>query len=160
MRIVRALAKPLCWLLVLAMVNLSLPHGAARAAMISTETVVEGGLVLDGERARVRAFLEREDVRRHMIAGGIDPDEALRRAGSLSDREVAEIAQVLDELPAGGFSGLELAAFAGLILAAALIVAWLIIGAVTGTALLFRENQQRNQESGGHKALKAERATR
>ena len=160
MRIVRALAKPLCWLLVLAMVNLSLPHGAARAAMISTETVVEGGLVLDGERARVRACLEREDVRRHMIAGGIDPDEALRRAGSLSDREVAEIAQVLDELPAGGFSGLELAAFAGLILAAALIVAWLVIGAVTGTALLFRNNQERDQASAGHEALKAERATR
>lgn len=158
MRIVRALAKPLCWLLVLAMVNLSLPHGAARAAMVSTETVVEGGLVPDSERARVRAFLERKDVRGHITAGGIDHDEALKRVDSLSDREITEIAQVLDELPAGGFSGLELAAFAGLILAAALIIMWIVIGAVTGTALLFRENQQRNQESGDRGVIEAERA--
>lgn len=159
MKIVRALAKTLCWLLVLAIVNLSLPQGAAWAAMVSTETVVEGLVAPEGERARVRGFLEREDVRRHIVAGGIDPEEALLRVDSLSDREVAEIAQVLDQLPAGGLSGLELAAFAGLILAAALILMWIIIGAVTGTALLIQESQQSNQESGDRDLWKAERAT-
>jgi len=160
MQIVRVLAKALCWLLVLAMVNLSLPQGAARAAMVSTEAVVEGFVAPEGERARVRAFLEREDVRKHIVAGGIDPEEALLRVDSLSDREVAEIAQVLDELPAGGLSGLELAAFAGLIIAAAVILMWIIIGAVTGTALLFQENQQSDQGSPDRDVIKAERTTR
>ncbi len=160
MQIVRTLAKPLCWFLVLAMVNLSLPQGAARAAMVSTETVVEGGLAPESERARVRAFLEREDVRRHIVAGGIDPEEALRRVDSLSDREIAEIAQMLDDQPAGGLSGVALALFSGLILAAALIVVWIIMGAVAGTALLFKNNQERDRASRDHAVIEAERATR
>ena len=160
MKIIRAVTKTLCWILALAMVNLSLPQGAARAAMISTEAVVEGFAAPEGERARIRAFLEREGVRRHIVAGGIDADEALLRVDSLSDREVAEIAQVLDEIPAGGLSGLELAAFAGLILAAALILMWIIIGAVTGTMLLIQENQQSDQRSRDRDVVEAERAIR
>lgn len=91
----------LCHLLILAMVSLSLPHNAARAAMVQTESVVEGGAELQSGRDRLRTILRRGEARAQMEALGVDPREALARVESLSDREVARIAQQLDQQPAG-----------------------------------------------------------
>ena len=53
-------------------------------------------------RAKVRAFMERQDVEDMLIARGIDPLEARARLNSLSDAEVQTISAKIDELPAGG----------------------------------------------------------
>ncbi len=91
----------LCHLLILAMVSLSLPHNAARAAMVRTETAIEGAAKLQSDRDRLRMVLQRDEARAQMEALGVDPGEALARVDSLSDQEVAQIAQQLDQLPAG-----------------------------------------------------------
>ncbi len=80
--------------------------GPARAGMVSTEAVIEApaaGLAdgREAERARIRAFIERGEVRDQLEAEGVDPDEAAARTESLSDDEIALIAGRLDKLPAG-----------------------------------------------------------
>ena len=91
-----------CVALVLAVVMfvVSMPLGAAQAALISTQEVLAAG---DGaaDRARVLAFLDRADVRKQIAALGVDPNEAAARVAALSDAQLREIAGELDELPAG-----------------------------------------------------------
>jgi hypothetical protein len=150
MQALRRYAKPLCWLLALAMVNLSLPYHAAWAAMLPSETVIEGspadGAGADGsgvrpsDRDRILALLQRDEVRAQLEAYGVGPAEARARVESLSDREIARIAARLGEEPAGGVSGLAVLAFAGLILAAIVIGFWILMGAVAGTAQVIGEN--------------------
>jgi hypothetical protein len=82
------------------MLMTSLPFNFAQAAMVTTDQVVAQSEVA-GERARVMRFMAREDVRQQLQALGIDPDEAARRTESLSDDEIQQIAQQMDELPAG-----------------------------------------------------------
>jgi hypothetical protein len=78
----------------------SLPINFAQAAMVTTDQVVAPS-ELASDRERVMRFMAREDVRQQLQALGIDPDEAARRASTLSDDEVQQIAGKLDELPAG-----------------------------------------------------------
>jgi hypothetical protein len=77
------------------------PIDAARAALVTTEQAIAPAAQSDA-RARVAAFLARDDVRQQMRALGVDPAEADRRIASLSDAEVQRIAGRLDQLPAGG----------------------------------------------------------
>ncbi|MCF8083970.1 MAG: PA2779 family protein [Deltaproteobacteria bacterium] len=73
---------------------------------------VQGGLIPTSQflkkeesasqRARLNAFLEREQVQRELEAWGLDRDTARTRANSLTDREVGQLVQKLDQLPAGG----------------------------------------------------------
>ncbi len=86
--------------LAVVMFALTGPIGAARAALVTTEQALEPAAALDA-RARVSAFLARDDVRRQMVALGVDPVEAASRVASLSDAEVSRIAGQLDRLPAG-----------------------------------------------------------
>jgi hypothetical protein len=97
---IEPLIRPLALALAVVIAIVSLPAGLARAAMIPTDEVV-GLQAAVGERARVEAFLSRADVQAQMAALGIDPVEAARRVGGLSDLEVAQIAGHLDTLPAG-----------------------------------------------------------
>ncbi len=77
------------------------PIDAARAALVTTQQALEQSAPADA-RARVSAFLARDDVRRQMAALGVDPLEAGKRVASLSDAEVQQLAGRLDRLPAGG----------------------------------------------------------
>lgn len=92
----KAFALPLAFILALT----SLPLGTARAALVTTDQVLAQHEVAT-DRARVEAFVEREDVRAQMIAFGVDPREAAKRVAALSDEEIRAIAGHLDELPAG-----------------------------------------------------------
>jgi hypothetical protein len=91
-----------CVALVLAVVMfvVSMPLGAAQAALIRTQELLAAG---DGaaDRARVLAFLDRAEVREQIAALGVDPNEAAARIAALSDAQVREIAGQLDQLPAG-----------------------------------------------------------
>lgn len=72
----------------------------AQASIISTEQamVTPAG---DADRERVTAFLSREDVRSSLMAQGVDQADAVARVQALSDAEVAQLADRVDNAPAG-----------------------------------------------------------
>ena len=100
MMYLRQSARAIAVCMAIVMLMTSLPFNFAQAAMVTTDQVVAQSEVA-GERARVMRFMAREDVRQQLQALGIDPDEAARRTESLSDDEIQQIAQQMDELPAG-----------------------------------------------------------
>ena len=59
-------------------------------------------------------FFNRSEVQKHLVAWGVNPEEAKARVDSLTDQEIEKITARIDQLPAGG--GL------GAIVGAALIV--------------------------------------
>lgn len=93
------MGRTVAWLMMVVMLATALPLGAAQAALVSTEQVVME--TTGSDRDRVEAFLERQDVRRQMIALGVDPAEAAARAHQLSDAEIGQIVDRIDRLPAG-----------------------------------------------------------
>ena len=56
---------------------------------------------MPGASGQVSAFLQRQDVRRQMVALGVNPAEAVARVASLSDGEIRQIAGQMENLPAG-----------------------------------------------------------
>jgi flagellar basal body-associated protein FliL len=74
---------------------------AAGARMLSTNQVI-GQVAADQDRARVQSFIDRTDAREKLQSMGIDPVVVKERLAQLTDREVHDIAQKLDTLPAGG----------------------------------------------------------
>lgn len=92
----RFLALPMAAL----MMAVSMPMGAAQAALVSTDQVVAKSQV-EADRMRIAALIMREDVQRQLRAEGIDSDEALARIATLSDAEVEQIAARVDAIPAG-----------------------------------------------------------
>jgi hypothetical protein len=95
-RFCRALALPLA----LVVLIVSLPVNVAQGAMVTTDQVLVESQA-ESDRAKVLAFLAREDVRQQIEALGVDPDEAARRVQSLSDSEIAKIVDQMDQEPAG-----------------------------------------------------------
>ncbi|HEX5796168.1 MAG TPA: PA2779 family protein [Geminicoccaceae bacterium] len=100
MRVSSAWFKAVALSIAAAMVMSCLPLGAARAGLVTTEQLLDQTAAA-GERERLAAVLQRDDVRRQMEALGVDRDEAVARLASLSDAEVREIAGRIDQLPAG-----------------------------------------------------------
>lgn len=72
----------------------------AQASIVSTEQamVTPAG---DASRERVAAFLAREDVRAELQTQGVSADDAIARVQAMSDAEVAQLAQRVDQAPAG-----------------------------------------------------------
>jgi hypothetical protein len=100
MTIHRYLSKPLALAVAAALFVTSLPIGAARAGMVSTDQLVEQRAAAS-DRERLSAILLRDDVRQQMEALGVNRDEAIARLASLSDQEIQQIAGHIDEMPAG-----------------------------------------------------------
>ena len=73
----------------------------AHAAMVSTGDVLSADSSLMTDRDRLNALMQREDIRQEFRRQGVDPNEAAARVAALSDAEVAEISERIDELPAG-----------------------------------------------------------
>jgi hypothetical protein len=97
---IRQLRRGVALLLAVVMLAVSMPLGAARAALVTTDQVLTESAGAS-DRERVLAFLGRADVREQMVALGVDPAEAAARVAALSDPQVREIAGQLDQLPAG-----------------------------------------------------------
>ena len=95
-RFCRALAMPLA----LVVLFVSLPVNVAQSALVTTDQVLAASQA-EEDRARVLSFLAREDVRQQITSLGVDPDEAARRVQSLSDAEIAQIVDQMDQDPAG-----------------------------------------------------------
>jgi hypothetical protein len=83
---------------------LACPYQSAFAAMIGTESITDVDRN-QSPRDYLNNLLAREDFQAALISQGIDPQEAQARIDSLSDAEVNDIINKLDQLPAGGFLG-------------------------------------------------------
>ena len=92
----RLLAVPL--IAVMFLTNFSI--GIAQAGLVTTDNIAQEK-ELSAQRDEVRAYLSRNDVRQEMVELGVDPDEATTRVAALSDAEISQISQRIDELPAG-----------------------------------------------------------
>jgi len=68
----------------------------AHAAVIGTDQVVQS------DRERVKAALERPDVVQALKKMGVDAHNASARVDAMSDAEVAQLSNLVDLLPAGG----------------------------------------------------------
>jgi hypothetical protein len=100
MKAVRQKLKPVSLVLAFFMLMISGPFQSAFAAIIGTETVLDGAR---GQQARayLNQLLAREDVQKALVVQGIDPGEARARIDSLSDAEAIQAADRFEQLPAG-----------------------------------------------------------
>ena len=96
------------------MLLIAIPYQPLLAAMVPTEATIYQFKAQDA-RDHLKTLISRNDIKNALISQGIDPDEAKARVDSLSDSEVIEVADKIEQLPAGG-------GVFGAIIGAALIV--------------------------------------
>ena len=101
MRKIRQRSKFICVSFTILMLSISIPCQSALAALVGTETILENNRINE-TRSYLKNALEREDVKQALQAQGINPLEARARVDSLSDKEIAQVADHMDQLPAGG----------------------------------------------------------
>jgi len=106
--------KSISFFLIFSFMLLDFTVQKAKAEMIDTGSIVTMAKQ-ENTRARVISFLERQDVQQAMELQGVAAEEARQRVAALSDAELMQIAQAMDQLPAGG-DGL------GAIIGAALLI--------------------------------------
>jgi hypothetical protein len=100
MRGLRANRKPIAYMIVLVLSVFVTIWSPAQAALVSTSEIISQSKK-DNAREKVNLFLSRADVRQQMVTMGVDPDLAKTRVASMTDQEIAQIADRLDQLPAG-----------------------------------------------------------
>jgi hypothetical protein len=74
----------------------------ASASMISTEEAVAVVPSPAGNRERALALLQRSDIRGALEKWGVSAQEASLRVNAMSEQEVAQLADRLEQAPAGG----------------------------------------------------------
>ena len=104
MEIIRKMSKPTAIFLTFYMLMLACPYQSALAAMIGTESIINVDRN-QSPRDYLNDLLAREEIQAALVSQGIDPQEAQARIDGLSDAEVNDIVNKLDQLPAGGFLG-------------------------------------------------------
>lgn len=72
----------------------------AHAGIITTDAYVQQASA-DQQREQVAEMLQRDNVREHMLAMGVDPANVEARLAGLSDAEVAQLAAGIEDMPAG-----------------------------------------------------------
>ena len=130
MCIFRHFSAPVACLLVAVMVWVSLPHRAAFAGLVGTETVLSGEADALDDRARVRNFMLRQDVQAKVASYGVDPVEAVARIDGLSDAEVMAMAARIDNLPEGQSGGISNGDATILVVAILVVLGAIIMGVV------------------------------
>jgi hypothetical protein len=80
---------------------------AAIAGPIAPETYLSSSdsAAIEGQRAQVVDWLQREEVRTQMTRFGVDSDQAVDRVAALSDEEVQRLAEKIDSTPVGAGGG-------------------------------------------------------
>lgn len=95
-----SILRPMSFILILSFLSLNITVPTAQARMIGTNEVIAEQQ--DAEhRAKLDNFLAREDVKQIMTQYGVDSIEAQKRVDSLTNEELAKIANTMDTLPAG-----------------------------------------------------------
>jgi hypothetical protein len=106
--------KPVALFMAASMFLTVAPYQTVLAALVPTEAANEARSAQEA-RGVIHRLFAREDVQRQLILHGIDPAEAQARVDTLSDAEAIEVANRVDQLPAGGSA-------VGIIVGAILIV--------------------------------------
>lgn len=88
-------------LMIASVLSLGLPIQSAYAGIVGTDKVAAASHT-QSERARIGAYLDREDVSKELQAQGISTDTAKARVAAMTDEEVRQVAGKLDQAPAGG----------------------------------------------------------
>ena len=83
------------------MLSIAIPYQPLLAAMVPTESTIYQFKAQDA-RDHLKTLISKNDIENALISQGIDPDEAKARVDSLSDSEVIEVADKIEQLPAGG----------------------------------------------------------
>ncbi|MEX1352946.1 MAG: PA2779 family protein, partial [Desulfobacterales bacterium] len=83
------------------MLLIATPCQPLLAAMVPTEATIYKINAQDA-RDHLKTLISRNDIKNALISQGIDPMEAKARVDSLSDSEVIEVADKIEQLPAGG----------------------------------------------------------
>jgi hypothetical protein len=94
-------AQPVAILMIILTLLLSVPFQPAVAALVDTETMLD---MSRGQEARetLKQFMDRKNVRSAIVSQGVDPLEADARLNSLTDAEIIQLVDQIDQLPAGG----------------------------------------------------------
>lgn len=82
------------------MLMISMPCQPVLASMVSTEEILDSARVYDS-REYVNHILAREDVEQQLMKQGVDPLEVQARIDSLSNAEIIQFAEQIENLPAG-----------------------------------------------------------
>lgn len=98
---IRKKARPVAIFMTILTLLLSMPYQSALAALVQTESMLDMSRSQEA-RETLKKFMAREDVRSAVVAQGVAPAEADARLDSLTDAEVIQLADQIDQLPAGG----------------------------------------------------------
>jgi len=112
------------------MLLIAIPYQPLLAAMVPTEATICQIKARDA-RDYLKTLISKNDIKKSLISQGIDPDEAKARVDSLSDSEVIEVADKIEQLPAGG------GAFGALIGAALIVFLVLLLTDILGYTDVF-----------------------
>ena len=83
-----------CLMIAIVALTASLP---AQAAMVGTAQIQANTPVMAGDVTQ-----QREWIREHLVKGGVDETVAVTRVAAMTDAQIAQIHQRIDEAPAGG----------------------------------------------------------
>ncbi len=89
--------------LLISLSALWLPAAPVHAALIDTAAVIAPAPA-SAAHQQVRDFLSRAEVREVLQQQGLDAGAALARVDAMTDAEAQQLAERLDQLPAGGTS--------------------------------------------------------
>ncbi len=121
MYLLRRKVQPVAFFMITLTILLSVPPQSAVAALVETEIMLDMSRSLEA-RETVRQFMAREDVKSAIVSQGVDPLEANARLDSLTDAEVIQLADQIEQLPAGGdFLGFVIAVLVIVILVLVII---------------------------------------
>jgi hypothetical protein len=112
------------------MLLIATPCQPLLAAMVPTEAPIYKINAQDA-RDHLKTLISRNDIKNALISQGIDPMEAKARVDSLSDSEVIEVADKIEQLPAGG------GAFGAVIAASVIVFLVLLITDILGHTDVF-----------------------
>ncbi len=100
MSLFRKMCRVLALPMAVAMLTVWMPWGAARAALVPTDSVIST-LTAEQDRQTILKFLSREDVAKQFESFGVSSDEAKARVATMSNAELRQFAGKIDQLPAG-----------------------------------------------------------
>jgi hypothetical protein len=112
------------------MLLIATPYQTLLAAMVPTEATIYQIKAQDA-RDHLKTLISKNDIKKSLISQGIDPMEAKARVDSLSDSEVIEVADKIEQLPAGG------GAFGAVIAASVIVFLVLLITDILGYTDVF-----------------------
>ena len=101
MHSLRQKRKSIAVLVIITLSAFSIISAPAHAVMVNTAEILkqnQHNLACE----RINMFLDRSEVQKHLVAWGVNPEEAKARVDSLTDQEIEKIAARIDQLPAGG----------------------------------------------------------